>query len=133
MGSLLAPANVTTPNERIVALRHHGSYVGVLHHNSKVIQIYQMRLHDESQRKKQRRLRRRREKQGKPEVKSKGPKHGIMDNDDDNLPVQEDCGGDSLDQSIRVDDMKALDEFEYYGVIRTTHKIRDFALTGQDC
>ena len=127
MGSLLAPANITTPNERIAALRHHGSYVGVLHHNSKVIQIYQMRSHDEAQRKKQRRLRRRREKKGKPEAESKGPKRGIMDDDDDDLPVQEDGGGDSLDQSIRVDDMKASDEFEYYGAIRATHKIRDFA------
>ena len=92
-----------------------------------------MQLHDEAQRKKQRRLRRRLEKQGKPEVESKGPKRGIMDNDDDNLPVQEDGGGDSLDQSIRVDDMKASDEFEYYGAIRATHEIRDFALTGHDC
>jgi U3 small nucleolar RNA-associated protein 12 len=128
MGSLLAPPNVTTSNERIASLRHYGSFVGVLHHNSKTVQVYQMRSHDEAQRKKQRRLRRRREKQGKPEVESKGPKRGILDDDDDDLPLQEDGGtGDVLDQSLPVEDMKASDEFEYYGAIRATHKIRDFA------
>jgi U3 small nucleolar RNA-associated protein 12 len=127
MGSLLAPPNVTTSNERIASLHQFGGkYVGVLHHNSKTVQIYQIRSSEEALRKKQRRLRRRREKQGKPEPAEKGPKRGIMDDEE---PQLEEEVGDSLDQSLEADMIKASDEFEYYGVIRASHKIKDFSFT----
>eukprot|EP00536_Pseudo-nitzschia_multiseries_P003654 jgi/Psemu1/252842/estExt_Genewise1Plus.C_570058 len=114
MGCLTAPPNVSTSAERIACIHFHpnGKYVGVLHSNSKHVDVYLIRSVQESLRKKQRRLRRRKEKSSKAKnaendegfAKSKGQKH----------------------KSIDPDVIKASDEFEYFGTIRASHKLKGF-------
>jgi U3 small nucleolar RNA-associated protein 12 len=132
MGSLLAPPNVSTSNEKVTTLHFHtsGRYVGILHANSKNIDVYMIRSFEESSRKKQRRLRRRREKKGKSisdETKpKKGNKRGILD-DPESSADEDDAPADSMNESLDPELIKASDEFEYYGTARATHKIRGFA------
>jgi U3 small nucleolar RNA-associated protein 12 len=138
MGSLVAPPNVVTPtNDRIAKVLHHddGKYVGILHHNSKSIQIYAIRSTADAQRKKQRRLRRRREKDNKgsntgagddKEQEETGQKRGLMDDENKEDDNKEEVISDILESKLDVDTIKASDEFEYFGMIRASHKIRDF-------
>jgi U3 small nucleolar RNA-associated protein 12 len=125
MGSLGVPANVSMPNERITCIRHYGNFVGVLHHNSKVVYIYQIRTVEESIRKKQRRLKRRREKQNIVNTEKKGLKRGILDDDEDIIDDTV-IENKNLDQVQDVDEIKTSDEFEYFGMVRASHKIRGF-------
>jgi len=143
MGPLPIDATNTAMNqERIIAIRHCAQrWIGVLHHQSKSILIYKIRSIRESQRKRQRRLRRRREKQQQKQDKTeetKGRKRGLLDDDDDD---DDEGGGEEADNddddvmrtssSVEFDAIKASDEFEYYGIVRASHKIKDFLLLGQ--
>jgi len=137
MGCLTAPPNVSTSAERLSCIHFHpnGKYVGVLHSNSKHVDVYLIRTVQESLRKKQRRLRRRKEKASKAsneEIedrhKHKGPKRGILDDpesDDDNMNKVEDENL-KLDKSLDPDMVKASDEFEYFGTARASHKVKGF-------
>jgi len=138
MGCLTAPPNVSTSADRISCIHFHpnGKYVGVLHSNSKNVDVYLIRSVQESLRKKQRRLRRRKEKSSKANnsvkdgglVNSKGQKRGILDDpesDDDNVDKVEDEKS-NLDKSLDPDMIKASDEFEYFGTIRASHKLKGF-------
>lgn len=131
MGSLIPPPNVATSAEKVASIHYHpnGRFVGVLHANSKNVDVYQIRSAHESMKKKQRRLRRRREKQGKANVPAKGQsgrKRGILDDPEssgDENDKNEDTANDvSLDPELT----KASDEFEYFGTIRASHKLRGF-------
>mmetsp|Transcript_43919 Transcript_43919/g.49822 ORF Transcript_43919/g.49822 Transcript_43919/m.49822 type:complete len:1114 (-) Transcript_43919:152-3493(-) len=147
---------VAANNERIISLRwckqQQQQWIGVLHHNSKFVWIYQLRSERESQKKRQRRLRRRREKQHLKEQKQQlqqqendnnsdndkqqKKKRGFLD--DDNDDDDDDENGDtktttnasssSSPSASFVETMEASDEFEFYGMIRASHKIRDFLL-----
>ena len=138
MGCLTAPPNVSTSADRISCIHFHpnGKYVGVLHSNSKNVDVYLIRSVQESLRKKQRRLRRRKEKSSKVNkavkddglVNSKGQKRGILDDpesDDENVDKVEDEKS-NLDKSLDPDIIKASDEFEYFGTIRASHKLKGF-------
>ncbi len=137
MGCLTAPPNVSTSAERLSCIHFHpnGKYVGVLHSNSKNVDVYLIRSVQESLRKKQRRLRRRKEKASKAsnEVaegnqKAKGQKRGILDDpesDNDENDKNEDEVT-KLDQSLDPEMVKASDEFEYFGTVRASHKVKGF-------
>jgi len=143
MGCLTAPPNVSTSAERISSIHFHpsGRYLGVLHSNSKNVDVYTVRSVQESLRKKQRRLRRRKEKASKANnnnsgistttPKSKGQKRGILDdpesdnNDDDVADKPEDENG-KLEKSVDPNTVKASDEFEYFGTARASHKVKGF-------
>ena len=137
MGCLMAPPNVSTSAERLSCIHFHpnGKYVGVLHSNSKNVDVYLIRSVQESLRKKQRRLRRRKEKASKAsnEVaegnqKAKGQKRGILDDpesDNDENDNNEDEVT-KLDQSLDPEMVKASDEFEYFGTVRASHKVKGF-------
>jgi U3 small nucleolar RNA-associated protein 12 len=128
MGSLIAPPNVSTSTEKVSTIHYHpnGRYVGILRNNAKNVLVYHVRSAQDSLRKRQRRLRRRREKKGKVDEKLKGKKRGILD--DPESSDEENLAGtrDDMDQSMDPENVKASDEFEYYGSARTSHKIRGF-------
>ena len=136
MGCLVAPPNVSTSAERLSCIHFHpnGKYVGVLHSNSKNVDVYLIRSVQESLRKKQRRLRRRKEKQSKVNNEGihiqKGQKRGMLDDpgsdDDKNNMEKSDDEVSKLDKSLDPEIVKASDEFEYFGTIRASHKIKGF-------
>ena len=130
MGRLLAPRNVATSSEKILSVHHNsaGNLVGVLHANSKNVDIYLVRSTKESLKKKQRRLRRRQEKEKKridPNTSKWGneKKRGILDDDE---PSDGDDDGGDPQESVDPDLLKASDEFEYLVSVRTSHKICGF-------
>jgi U3 small nucleolar RNA-associated protein 12 len=126
MGSLIAPANVATSTEKVSTIHFHpnGRYVGILHSNSKNVDVYKIRSAQDSLRKKQRRLRRRREKKGRVDEEPKGRKRGILD-DAESSDEEKEAGDDTV-PSMDPEDVKASDEFEYYGTARASHKMRGF-------
>ncbi|KAL9188525.1 hypothetical protein ACHAXT_006903 [Thalassiosira profunda] len=135
MGSLQPPAtlNITTSNNEGVASIHFhpsGRYVGVCRFNDRVIEIYAARSEVEVQKKRRRRLRRRREKQSlaAASASEKGAKkRGLLDDPESEDEAQEgDAKGTSL-QELSPEAIKAMDEFEFRGIVRAAHKIRGFA------
>lgn len=134
MGTLIPPPNVATSSDRVSCIHFHpnGKYVGVLHANSKNVDVYLIRSVLETLKKKQRRLRRRKEKSKQNERKqetgstSKGQKRGILDDSDaEEEQIQEDDKP-SLEQALSPKQIKASDEFEYFGTIRASHKVKGF-------
>jgi U3 small nucleolar RNA-associated protein 12 len=132
MGSLIPPPNVSTSSERISCIHYHpnGKYIGVLHVNSKNVDIYLIRSIQESLRKKQRRLRRRKEKsklsEKKKESRSKGQKRGMLDDSESEDEILQDSEKESMDQALSPEKIKASDEFEYFGTARASHKVKGF-------
>mmetsp|Transcript_58207 Transcript_58207/g.65159 ORF Transcript_58207/g.65159 Transcript_58207/m.65159 type:complete len:1087 (+) Transcript_58207:147-3407(+) len=135
MGSLIAPPNVSTSADRISCIHFHpnGRYVGVLHANSKHVDVYLVRSVQESSRKKQRRLRRRKEKtktgNSSTENEStnlKGQKRGILDDPESEDENEVEDESFKLDKSLNPDMVKASDEFEYFGTTRASHKVKGF-------
>jgi U3 small nucleolar RNA-associated protein 12 len=133
IGSLQPPAslNISSSNKDGIASIHFhpsGRYVGVCRANDRVIEIYTARSEVEVQKKRRRRLRRRREKQSiatsAPE-KDNTNKRGLLDDPESEDEVDEDVKGDSL-LELSPEIVKAMDEFEFCGTIRATHKIRGF-------
>jgi len=134
MGSLQPPAtlNMTSSNnEGIASVHFHpsGKYVGVCRSNDRVIEIYAARSEVEVQKKRRRRLRRRREKQNlaasAPEKATK--KRGLLDDPESEDEQDNEGGKDGSLLELSPESIKAMDEFEYRGTIRATHKIRGFA------
>jgi WD40 repeat protein len=132
MGTLIPPPNVSTSSERIACIHFHpnGKYVGVLHANSKNVDVYLIRSVQESLRKKQRRLRRRKEK-SKLSVKNqesgtKGQKRGMLDDPESEDEKAEGTEKLSLDQTLSPEQIKASDEFEYFETARASHKVKGF-------
>lgn len=127
MGSLIPPPNVSTSAEKVQTIHYHpnGRYVGILHSGSKTVDVYLIRSMQESLRKKQRRLRRRREKKGKTEERpTGGKKRGILDDvESSDEEAEQDTAN---DVALDPETLKASDEFEYYGTVRASHKIRGF-------
>jgi WD40 repeat protein len=144
IGTLTAPPNVSTSAERISCIHFHpnGKFVGILHANSKNVDVYLIRSVQESLRKKQRRLRRRKEKATNKATTSttaddrkgggneKGPKRGLLDDpesDDDNNDIEPNIDvANELEKSLDPDTVKASDEFEYFGTVRAGHKVKGF-------
>lgn len=136
MGPLTRPPNVATSSERISCIHFHpnGRYVGVLHANSKNVDVYIIRSVQDSIRKKQRRLRRRKEKSkhsSKQESESstaatKGTKRGLLDDPESEEEGPNGIGELAMDQSLDPEMIKASDEFEYYGTVRASHKVKGF-------
>lgn len=132
MGALIPPPNVSTSSERIACIHFHpnGKYVGVLHANSKNVDVYMIRSVQETLRKKQRRLRRKKEK-SKLSVKNqesgtKGQKRGMLDDPESEDEKKEETGTVSLDQALSPEQIKASDEFEYFETVRASHKVKGF-------
>ena len=132
MGSLQPPASLnmtSSNNEGIASIHFHpsGKYVGVFRSNDRVIEIYAARTEVEVQKKRRRRLRRRREKQNlAANAPDKGTKkRGILD-DSESEEEQDDAGKSSSLLELSPEAIKAMDEFEFRGIIRATHKIRGF-------
>ena len=137
MGSLPAPPNVAISAERVACIHFHpnGKYVGVVHANSKVVDIYAIRTLEESIRKKQRRLRRRKEKATKSEKAGQNngttttgtKKRGMLDDPEPEETEQDaEDGTLPLEQSLDPEALKASDEFEYHGSVRASHKVKGF-------
>ncbi|CAJ1952544.1 unnamed protein product [Cylindrotheca closterium] len=132
MGTLSPPPNVSSSAERIACIHFHpnGKYVGVLHANSKDVDVYLIRTVQESFKKKQRRLRRRKEKSKQSENKvdqgSKGQKRGMLDDPESEDEKSEVAEKASLDRELSPEQIKASDEFEYFGTVRATHKVKSF-------
>ena len=128
MGTLNPPLNLTTSTEKVIALHFHpnGRYVGILHGNSRDVDVYMIRSSQEAQKKRQRRLRRRREKKSKPPVAETGRKRGILDDPESEGDEPE---TNEVEDLVDPDLLKASDEFEYYGTVRASHKIRGFTFT----
>jgi WD40 repeat protein len=141
MGTLSAPPNVATSADRIACLHFHpnGKYVGVLHANSKNVDIYLIRSTKEALRKKRRRLKRRKEKsKGEKDDNDKftnktktSQKRGILDDpeSDDDQQMEKMTLDNSLaamERTMDPEKLKASDEFEYFGTVRGTHKIKGF-------
>jgi U3 small nucleolar RNA-associated protein 12 len=129
MGTLTAPPNVSTSADRISCIHFHpnGKYAGVLHANSKNVDVYIVRSVEESLRKKQRRLKRRKEKSNQKEADTsttKGPKRGMLD--DPEPEDEKETGGLTLEQALDPEDIKASDEFEYFETVRASHKVKGF-------
>lgn len=137
IGCLAAPPNVSTSSESLSCVHFHpnGKYVGILHSNSKHVDVYLIRSLQESLQKKQRRLRRRREKASKASNEViedrrgiKGQKRGILDDpesDGDDIDKAEDEIA-KFDNSVDPNIVKASDEFEYFGTVRASHKVKGF-------
>ena len=131
MGSIHSPSNLptgSTNNEGIAAVHFHpnGKYLGICRTNDRVIEIYVARSEVEVQKKRKRRLQRRREKQHVAANAEKGSKkRGLLDDpesdDEDATKAKE--GEITQDH----DAVKAMDEFEFRGTVRSCHKIRGFA------
>ncbi|GKY94026.1 hypothetical protein MPSEU_000369400 [Mayamaea pseudoterrestris] len=130
MGMLPPPPNVAILAEKIQSLHFHpsGKYVGVLHGNSKSVDVYIVRSAQESTKKRQRRLRRREEKDKKRQSdggQTAAQKRGMLDDlilsDDEHeaLPSEE--------QQLDPSTLKASDEFEHLSTIHASHKVRNFA------
>lgn len=130
MGILSPPPNVSSSAERIACIHFHpnGKYVGVLHANSKDVDVYLIRTIQESFKKKQRRLRRRKEKSKQSENKQdkgiKGQKRGMLDDPESEDEKPE--GKASLVRELSPEQIKASDEFEYFGTARASHKLKSF-------
>jgi WD40 repeat protein len=132
MGALIPPPNVSTSSERIACIHYHpnGKHVGVLHANSKNVDVYLIRSVQESLRKKQRRLRRRKEKSKlsakNQESGTKGQKRGMLDDPESEDEKAEETEKLSLDQTLSPEQIKASDEFEYFETVRASHKVKGF-------
>jgi U3 small nucleolar RNA-associated protein 12 len=132
MGSLHPPSNlIATSNEGIASIRFHGKYLGICRSNERVIEVYTPRSEVEVQKKRKRRLQRRREKQNAAQNAAanpdKGKKRGILD---DPESEEENAEGEDTKEALVVEDhdaIKAMDEFEFRGTVRSSHKIRAFA------
>ncbi|KAG7353760.1 WD40 repeat-containing protein [Nitzschia inconspicua] len=133
MGTLTVPANMSTSGERISCIHFHpnGKYVGVLHANTKNVDVYCVRSIKESLRKRQRRLRRRKEKARIADKKNdnkKGPKRGLLDDPvsegEENVGENEEIM--KLEKSLDPEHLKASDEFEYFGTVHASHKVKGF-------
>ena len=126
MGTLIPPPNLATSAEKVTTLHYHpnGKYVGILHANAKDVDVYMIRGAHDAQKKRQRRLRRRREKKGKtPMEESVRKKRGILDDPDSE---EEETELEIVDDPSDPLLIKASDEFEYYGTVRASHKVRGF-------
>jgi U3 small nucleolar RNA-associated protein 12 len=132
MGALIPPPNVSTSSERIACIHFHpnGKHLGVLHANSKNVDVYLIRSVQESLRKKQRRLRRRKEKSKlsakNQESGTKGQKRGMLDDPESEDEKAEETEKLSLDQTLSPEQIKASDEFEYFETVRASHKVKGF-------
>ncbi len=134
IGSLLPPASLNiTPSssEGIGSVHFHpsGRYVGVCRANDRSIEFYTARPEVEVQKKRRRRLRRRREKQNLAASSSDREttkKRGLLD-DPESEDEQEGGEKDRTFTALAPEAIKAMDEFEFRGTIRTAHKIRGFA------
>lgn len=134
IGSLQPPAslNITPSNsEGIGSIHFHpnGRCVGICRANDRLIEIYVARSEVEVQKKRKRRLRRRREKQSlaaSATDKDTTKKRGLLDDPESEDDGDNDDKGKSFSE-LSPDDIKAMDEFEFRGTIRTAHKIRGFA------
>ena len=136
MGTLLQDEQQTVSSaEKILSIRHHNQYVGILQANAKVVLVYKMRTETATQKKQQRRLKRRKEKSNKKmrdndefadnDKPKKGRKKGLLDDDDEEEGDEDD--GVLAVGTTPTSSILASDEFEFFGTIRTSHKIRAFA------
>lgn len=129
MGSIQPPSNLPASSEGIASIHFHGKYLGICRSNDRVIEVYSPRSEVEVQKKRKRRLQRRREKmnvaQNASSNPNKGKKRGILDDPES----EEENEGDNK-ESLVVEDheaIKAMDEFEFRGTVRSSHKIRAFS------
>lgn len=126
MGKIIPPPNVATSAEKILSIQNHpsGRYVAILHANSRNIDVYSVRSTKESQKKRQRRLRRRQEKiKRKGNVEKSEKKRGILDE----IEVSDEEDDTNPEESLDPELLKASDEFEYLVTVRASHKMAGFA------
>ena len=130
MGRLLPPPNVATSSEKVICVHYHpsGQFLGILHANSKHVDVYIVRSTKESMKKRQRRLRRRQEKQKKKDSTSKkdpsgSKKRGLLDDDE---PSDDETNNLDPEDALDPELLKASDEFEYLVTVRASHKVCGF-------
>eukprot|EP00934_Nitzschia_sp_Nitz4_P004905 Nitzschia sp. Nitz4//scaffold13_size275219//60790//64230//NITZ4_000854-RA/size275219-snap-gene-0.39-mRNA-1//-1//CDS//3329535954//4895//frame0 len=129
IGPVISPPSLPTTGERISCMHFHpnGRFVGILHVNSKDVNIYMIRSTKESQRKKLRRQSRKKEKvkaKANTDKQSTGTKRGILD---DPEPEVDNTEVSAFDKSLDPEGIRASDEFEYFGTARASHKVKGFA------
>jgi len=157
MGTLPLPPN-TISNEKIQSIQYHTitdanddetSFIGILRSNTKHVDVYRIRSFSDTMKKKVRRLRRKREKHSVKQQKQKseqednqsagrGKKRGLLEDDDDEEENEDNGvdellgaagGGDDGQLGRNEDYIKASDEFEYIGTVRSSHKIKAFTFS----
>jgi len=135
MGKLLYPPNVASSNEKIASLHFHpnGKYLGFVRHNSKNVDVYAIRSRGETERKKSRRLRRKREKEGKKTSSDtenlSRKRRFVLDDEEKEDPIDNEQLAKADYSCILDNDIKASDEFEYAGTIRCTHRVKSFSFS----
>lgn len=134
LGTIEPPPNVAVSSDKIVCTVFHPSmnFCGVLHSNSRTIDVYSIRNEKEALKRKARRLKRRQEKEKKrsknPEQSDKGRKRGLIDDDEEEEGITENVPEAEADENETIDPetRKASDEFEYLTSVRASHKIHTF-------
>ena len=133
VGSLAPPAtlNMTPSNsEGIASVHFHpdGGRVAVCRSNDRVIEVYAARSEVEVQKKRRRRLRRRREKRNAASIAAPktARKRGLLDDSESEDDGQGEGGG-ADENAADAEAIKAMDEFEFAGLVRAGHKVRGFA------
>jgi WD40 repeat protein len=130
MGSLKLPSTMPPATDHVAGIRFHpdGKYVGVLHANSRSVHVYVLRGPQETQRRKQRRVSRHRQKAKQTQdglasgSEIKNRKRGILDDaETPETPVAE-----ALVADVTVEKIIASDEFEFVGSVNASHKVRSF-------
>jgi len=128
MGRLSLPPEIASSSENVQFVRSDksGSFLAVLHSNSKQVYIFRLRERKESARKRLRRLKRANEKAKKQTTKQ----YGLLDDHDD-----DEAGEVSTSNTIRTDTIEeefhASDEFEYIGFVRASRKVSTVVFIGQ--
>ncbi len=126
MGSLRLPSTISSTNEHVASVRFDpsGKFVGVLHANARSVHIYAVRSPEETNRRKQRRLSRHRQKakkiqeEGEKGSQAAKKKRGILDEDVQDMETSK--------SDIEREKIEAGDEFEFLGTINAAHRIRTF-------
>ena len=132
MGSLGLPAGIAPSSDHVTSAKFHpsGKYVGVLYADSKSVHVYLMRSQQETQKRRQRRISRRRQKTTGRQMANadahtpKDKKRGLLDEEyEENPDAVSGHGSTFLPDPEKIE---ATDEFEYVGTVNASHKIRSF-------
>lgn len=125
MGTLKLPSTMPPATDHVAGIRFHpdGKYVGVLHANSRSVNVYVMRGPQETQRRKQRRVSRQRQKAKQTQdalasgTNTQNRKRGILDDAEN---------PEAPPHHVVAEKLIASDEFEFVGNVNASHKVRSF-------
>lgn len=128
MGHLIPPPNVATSAEKVLSVRSHssGRYIGVLHANSKNVDVYVVRSEKASLKRRLRRLKRRQEKHKKKESQKSVTSEKPLFDEPDSQGLDDDKGL-SGDDAFDPEMLRASDEFDFLTTVRASNKVNGFS------